>query len=75
MFFSWSGNTRSIAKEIKKQTGFDMVELELVKPYSSNYNTVLNEAQRDQRNGARPALKTKIANFVSYETIILGYPN
>ena len=31
VFFSWGGNTRGIAIEIQKQTGFDMVELELVK--------------------------------------------
>ena len=55
--------------------GFDMVELKLVKPYSDDYNTVLNEAQRDQHKQARPALKTKIQNFAQYETIIIGYPN
>ena len=75
VFYSWSGNTRGIAREIKKQTGFDMVELKLVKPYSDDYNTVLNEAQRDQHKQARPALKTKIQNFAQYETIIIGYPN
>ena len=75
VFYSWSGNTRGVASEIKKQTGFDMVELKLVKPYSDDYNTVLNEAQRDQHKQARPALKTKIQNFAQYETIIIGYPN
>lgn len=75
VFFSWSGNTQLVAREIKKQTGFDIVELELASPYLTNYNTVLNEAQRDQHNKVRPSLKTKIANFESYEMIILGYPN
>lgn len=75
VFFSWGGNTRGVAREIQKQTGFDMIELELVKPYSTNYNTCLNEAQRDQHNQERPALKTKIADFDRYDTVILGYPN
>ena len=75
VFYSWSGNTRGVAREIKKQTGFDMVELKLVKPYSDDYNTVLNEAQRDQHKQARPALKTKIENFEQYDTFIIGYPN
>ena len=75
VFFSWGGNTRGVAREIRNQTGFDMVELQLVHPYSSSYNTVLNEAQRDQHNQARPELKTKIADFDQYGTIILGYPN
>ena len=77
IFYSWSGNTRGVAKEIQKQTGFDTIELELVKPYSTDYNTVLNEAQRDQHNQARPALKTKIDSkkWAEYDTIIIGYPN
>ena len=60
IFYSWSGNTRAVAREIARQTGFDCVELELVKPYSTNYNTVLNQAQNDQHKQIRPALKTKI---------------
>ena len=77
IFYSWSGSPRGVAKEIQRQTGFDFVELQLEKPYSSNYNTVLNEAQRDQHRQARPALKTKIdaKKWAEYDTIILGYPN
>ena len=77
IFYSWSGNTRGVAKEIQRQTGFDTVEIELVKPYSANYNTVLNEAQRDQHKQARPALKTKIdaKKWAEYGTVIIGYPN
>lgn len=69
------GRTPAYTVSADTQTGFDMVELEPVKPYSSNYNTCLNEAQRDQHNQERPALKTKIAGFDRYDTVILGYPN
>lgn len=77
IFYSWSGNTRGVAKEIARQTGYDIIELELVTPYSTNYNTVLDQAQRDQHKQARPALKTKIDSkkWTEYDTIILGYPN
>lgn len=77
IFYSWSGNTRGAAREIARQTGFDCVELELVKPYSTDYNTVLNQAQNDQHKQIRPALKTKIDSkkWAEYDTIILGYPN
>lgn len=77
IYYSWSGNTRGVAKEIARQTGFDSIELELVKPYSTDYNTVLNEAQRDQHKQVRPALKTKIdpKKWAEYDTIIIGYPN
>ena len=75
IYFSWSGNTRSIAKTIQQKLGCDIVELELERPYSSDYNTCLDEAQRDQQNEARPKLKTKIENLARYDTILLGYPN
>lgn len=77
VYYSWGGNTRGVAKEIQRQTGFDTVELALAKPYSTNYNTVLNEAQRDQRSQARPKLRNDIAadKWAEYDTILIGYPN
>lgn len=74
-YFSWGGNTRGIAQQIHKNVGGDIFEIECVTPYSSNYNTCLEEAQRDQRKQARPKLKTKVANMEQYDVIILGYPN
>lgn len=75
VFYSWSGNTRGIARQIAAQTGFDIVELELEEPYSSDYNTVLDEAQRDQSVQARPALRTRIDDMAEYSTVLVGYPN
>lgn len=75
VFFSWSGNTKGIALQIHKKVGGDLVELELVKPYSSDYNTCLDEAKRDQEKSARPELRTRIADMGQYEVIYLGYPN
>ena len=75
VFFSWSGNTRGVAREIQKQTGADVFEITLVHPYSSNYNTVLMEAQEDQHRQARPEIKDPPASIDEYDTILLGYPN
>lgn len=74
-YFSWSGNTEGAAKEIQSQTGADLFKIELVKPYSSDYNTVLDEAQREQNNQTRPELLTHIENIENYNVIFLGYPN
>ncbi|MBQ6504003.1 MAG: SUMF1/EgtB/PvdO family nonheme iron enzyme [Flexilinea sp.] len=75
VFFSWSGNTRGIAQEIRRQTGADSFEITLVHPYSTNYNTVLMEAQEDQHRQARPEIAEHIDNFDDYDVILLGYPN
>jgi flavodoxin len=74
-YFSWGGNTRGIARQIQQRTGGDPFEIELVTPYSTNYNTCLDEALRDQRANARPALKTHVSNIAQYDVIMLGYPN
>ena len=74
-YFSWSGNTRGIAQEIQRETGADIFEISPVEPYSSDYNTVLMEAQEDQHKQARPELSGHVENMDEYDTILLGYPN
>ena len=74
-YFTWSGNTQGIAYEIQRQTGAEIFEIEPEAAYSENYNTVLREAQRDQRRQARPKLKSHVKNFDQYDIIMLGYPN
>lgn len=74
-YFSWGGNTAGIAEEIQSQTGADLFEITLVNPYSTDYNTVLDEAQRDQSEQARPELAAHVENMDEYDTILLGYPN
>ena len=74
-FYSWSGNTRGIAEEIQRQTGADLFEMELVTPYSTDYNTVLDQAQSDQNIQARPELLNHVEDMSQYDVILLGYPN
>ncbi len=75
VYFSWSGNTRGIARLLHQKVGGELVELELVKPYSRDYNTCLEQAKQDQQTGARPELKTHITDMARYDVIFLGYPN
>lgn len=74
-YFSWSGNTRGVAEEIAGQTGAEIFEIQMTEPYSDDYNTVLDQAQRDQKRQARPQLSTHVENMDQYDTIFLGYPN
>lgn len=74
-YFSWGGNTRGIAQEIAQQTGADLFEIECVTPYSTDYNTVLEQAQHDQNIQARPELASHVENMEQYDVILLGYPN
>lgn len=74
-YFSWGGNTRGVAEEIQAQTGADLFEITCVEPYSSDYNTVLEEAQRDQNAQARPELAGHVENMDEYDIVMIGYPN
>ena len=74
-YFTWSGNTQGIAYELQKQTGAEIFEIRPVNEYSESYNTVLRQAQQDQRKQARPKLKSRVKDFESYDIIMLGYPN
>ena len=44
-------------------------------PYSTDYDTVLMEAQEDQHRQARPELSEHIPDMDEYDIILLGYPN
>ena len=57
------------------QTGADLFEITCVEPYSTDYNTVLEQAQRDQNEQARPELASHVENMEQYDIILLGSPN
>jgi flavodoxin len=73
-YFSQSGNTRSIARQIHQKTGGDLFEIERAVPYSQNYDAFAEEARREQQQQARPALKNHVTNMAQYDVVFLGYP-
>ena len=75
VYFSWSGNTENVAKSIQTQTAADIFELLPTTPYSDDYDTVVDLAQEEQRNDARPAISGNIENIEQYDIIYVGFPN
>ena len=75
VYFSWSGNTENVADAIAKQTGSDIFEIVPETPYSDDYDAVLDVAQEEQRENARPAIANNIENIAGYDVIYVGYPN
>lgn len=74
LYFSISGNTETVANFIHDEVGGDILKLETVKTYKSDYDDLIDEAQEEQEKNERPELKTKI-NIAEYDIIFLGYPN
>lgn len=73
VYFSWSGNTKAAAEEIGRQTGADLFELAPAEPYTSDYNALLDIAQEERQNNARPAISGDI-DLSEYDTVFIGYP-
>ena len=74
IYYSRSGNTKQIADYIGEKTNADVIRLETVRTYPSNYDEMLDKAKEEQRNGGRPELKNKNINIADSDTIFLGYP-
>ncbi len=74
IYYSRSGNTKQIADYIGEKTNADVIRLETVRTYPSNYDEMLDTAKEEQRNGGRPELKNKNINIEDYDIIFLGYP-
>ncbi|NLD38191.1 MAG: flavodoxin [Desulfatiglans sp.] len=75
IFFSHSGNTRKIAKQIYAIIGGDLIEIETTDKYPADHSEILEKARKEIAAGYRPALKTKIENISKYDLLFLGYPN
>ena len=61
VYFSWGGNTRTVANHIHDLVGGDIEEVTQIAP---------GELESDYR----PELKTKVENMDEYDTLIVGTP-
>lgn len=76
VYFSWGGNTRVVANQIKELTGGDLFEAQTVKSYPKEYRATTEQAKNELNSNARPALKiSKLPNLGSYDTVIICHPN
>ena len=74
-YFSWSGNTRTVAGQIQKTAGGDLFEIKTTKAYPKVYRECTDVAKKEQQENARPELSTKVGGMDDYNIIFVGYPN
>ena len=78
VYFSATGNTKTVAEEITRLTGADLYEIVPAVPYTDedlNYNN--NECRANQEMNdasARPAIGSEAIDVSSYDTVFIGYP-
>ncbi|WP_075559400.1 flavodoxin [Parabacteroides timonensis] len=74
VFFSQTGNTRSVGKAIQELTGADIFELVAAEPYPDGYREIRVRAKEEQQKDIRPALRSLPASIAQYDTIFVGSP-
>jgi flavodoxin len=75
VYYSWSGNTRSVALTIQSLTGADVFEIKPVKPYPKSYNECTTYAKKEIEKGYKPELTDTMKHLEQYDVIFVGSPN
>lgn len=75
IYYSHTGNTQAMAKQIQQLTGADILEVVPEKAYPRNHKAVVDRARVETRDNYKPPLKTKIDNLAKYDIIFVGSPN
>lgn len=74
VFFSRTGNTRSVAESIQNFTGADIFEVETEEPYPEEYREATRVVKHEIDKGIRRPVKPLAIDLSKYDTVILGTP-
>lgn len=74
LFYSYGGNTKKVAELIQKEIGADIAEIEPAEAYSTDFDTVVEQAKKEINNDFMPEMKPLNADISSYDRIIIGSP-
>lgn len=77
-YFSATGITEGVAKDLAEVTGADLYKIEPEQPYTSADLDWRNEQSRSsvemKDKTSRPAIKGKVEDMARYDTIYVGFP-
>lgn len=74
-YFSYSGNTRKLARKIQQFTAGELFEIQTVHAYPKEYEPCTELAKQEKETNARPKLKTSVDNIDQYKIIFIGCPS
>ena len=74
VYYSYTGNTKMIAERIQKILNCDVLEIKPVIPYSTDYQTVVDEEQNNESTGKTPEIEKIDKDLSKYDEIIVGTP-
>lgn len=74
-YFSYTGHTRGIARQIQELTGGALFEIRPAAPYAQDYDTTERQGRKETRDGYRPPLAQQAPELSDYDVVLLGSPN
>lgn len=74
-YYSYSGNTEAVAKQIAGATGGTLFEITTPHQYPEAYNAMTAQAKKEIRDGFKPELSSKVEDFARYDMVFVGSPN
>ena len=74
-YYSRTGNTREVARQIQAATGADLFEIVPAAAYPDGYRAVVEQAKKEIKAGFHPELKTNLASVAEYDVVFVGSPN
>lgn len=69
-YFSHTGNTREVARQIAALTGGDLAEIRRAQAYEN----LQEEAEAEILEGARPEITVDVESMENYDVVFVGYP-
>lgn len=73
-YFSRTGNTRVVARQIQRAHDADLFEILPANPYPEDYDQTVAQSQRERDSNFEPALLATVTNIAKYDTVFLGFP-
>lgn len=74
-YYSYSGNTGEVAKQIARLTGGTLFEITTDHKYPQAYRAMTQQAKKEIQEGFRPALTSKVSDMAQYDVVFVGSPN
>ncbi len=74
-YYSYSGNTEAVAKQIANATGGTLFEITTPHQYPEAYNAMTAQAKKEIQAGFKPELSSKVEDFAQYDMVFVGSPN
>lgn len=74
IYYSQKGATRTVAEELQRQLGADIMEIEASTPYDGDYEATISRWMSETENNARVEINPVDINLEDYSTIFIGAP-